>query len=127
MKNPFRFFRAALIVVMGSLILAAAASPRGTDARIRNRVADLIAKHEEYSHVQFQVDDAVVTLKGTVQLESQRRSAVREVKALPGVAAVHTNISLNPPALPDDVLYPRVLHRLAGLHLAQLQVSVPGR
>ena len=111
----------ALLVISPS---AFARQPQGADARIAQRIEVLTSKRTTYSNVRFHVEDAIVTLEGSVELESQRRTLVGEVKRLPEVAAVHANIVLSPPAVPDEVLYPRVLHRLESLHLAQLRVSV---
>lgn len=122
MKHPLKSLVPVFVAVL--LVTALSASSRGVDARIRARVGHFIADHATYSHVQFQVEDAIVRLKGTVELESQRQALVREVKALPEVAGVRSTVLLDPPAPPDDVLYPRVLESLKSLHIPSLRVSV---
>jgi len=114
-----------LLCVLSLLAVpCATASRRGPDSRIRARVGEYITKHSEFSHIHFKVEDAIVTLTGTVQLESQRRAVAREIRALPEVGGVRSNILLDPPAVPDEVLYPRVLDNLQSLHNPSLRASV---
>lgn len=123
MRNLLKVLTSSVALVVVACSIAVAGS-RGVDARIRIRIAHFLSDHGEYSHIQFDVDDTIVTLQGTVELESQREALIRQVKALPEVAAIKANIVLYPPAPADDVLYPRVLHRLESLHISKLQISV---
>jgi hyperosmotically inducible periplasmic protein len=114
------------VFVAVALILASAATTMrpGVDARISARVAAFISQNLEYSNLRFNVDDAIVTLQGTVRLESQRQIVIQRIRKMPEVAGVNAEILLDPPALADDILFPRVLSRLASLHLSELRVSV---
>jgi len=117
--------RLTALAAMALIASAGLASPQhGVDARISTQVTRMIANHQEYSKVRFQVEDAVVTLEGAVRLESERRVLIRSVKGLSDVAAVRSNVLLDPPAVADDVLFPRVRQGLESLHLPQLRVSV---
>jgi osmotically-inducible protein OsmY len=109
-----------LFLAFGALALAN--TPRGVDARIATRVSKILKTHSEYADVHFQVEDAVVTLTGSVKLASSRNALRDAVEALSEVAAVHTNIVLEPPPPPDDVLLARVRSRLRSMNVPPMKI-----
>jgi len=117
-------------VTIASVLTCAAATaltqPRGGryDDQIRADVAKLLAAKSECKNVKAQVDDSVVTLTGTVELDSERRTIVTRVRRIPHVEEVDNRILLSPPAPLDDVLYGRVMRRLRDAGLDQIKAQV---
>lgn len=117
-----------MIVVAVALLLTTAHSvqPRGGryDQQIRDAVTRLLASKSECKNVKAQVEDGVVWLTGTVELDSERRTVVTRVRRIPHVEEVDNQILLSPPAPLDDVLFSRVTRRLgdAGFHEIHVQV-----
>lgn len=126
-----------LLSVLLSLPLVAQQDSRETrdtpDQHIRELLTLEVARGKAYKHVTFHVEDQVVTLAGTVELASQRRSLQETVRRMPEVAEVENNIALDPPAVADEVLLPRLKQRIATLNLTGIkytahdgQVSITG-
>jgi osmotically-inducible protein OsmY len=67
---------------------------------------------EKYRNVHAEVEDGIVVLKGTVQLESLRAGLEYKIRHLPNVAGVHNEILLDPPPIEDKVLFARVSNKL---------------
>jgi hyperosmotically inducible periplasmic protein len=118
-----------IILVIVTLLFTAAlhpVQPRGGryDQQIRQRVARLLASKSECKNVKAQVEDGVVTLTGTVELDSERRTVVTRVRRIPHVEEVDNQILLSPPAPLDDVLYSRVTRRLGDAGFPEIRVRV---
>lgn len=123
MRQEIKIF----IALWATLLLAStpfATAPGNVDARISLRLAKTLERHSEYANVHYSVEDAVVTLTGTVKLETSRRALQAVVEAIPEVAAVHNRVLLDPPPPPDDQLRARVLQRLQPMRLPELKINV---
>lgn len=94
------------------------------DEEIRKAVTHLLASKSECRNVKAVVDDGVVTLTGSVELNSERLTVVARVRRLPHVEEVENQILLAPPAPLDTVLYARVNRRLQDAGYSQISVHV---
>lgn len=94
------------------------------DPAIRSKVLDLLRSKADYQKVRAEVEDGVVTLTGSVELDSTRRWVVDRVRGMDHVAGVNNRLVLKPPAVPDQALYGRVRRNLndAGFQSVELQV-----
>lgn len=54
----------------------------------------------------------MVTLTGSVVLDSTRRNLVVQIRHISHVAGVDNQVVLSPPAPPDNIVYGRVMSRL---------------
>ena len=110
------------------LCVAAAAQPQARGGRyddeIRTAVAHLLASKSECKNVKAVVDDGVVTLTGSVELDSERLTVIARVRRIPHVEDVENEILLSPPAPIDNVLYARISHRLHDAGYSQVSVHV---
>lgn len=119
----------ALAVIAAGILCAASAAPSQTrggryDDEIRQAVARLLASKSECKNVKAVVDDGVVTLTGSVELDSERLTVVARVRRIPHVEEVENQILLAPPAPLDNVLYGRVSRRLRDAGYDQVSVHV---
>ncbi len=99
------------------LVLAALAAPaqaRGGryDQQILSNVARVLGGDPQYKNVTVDVEDGVVTLAGSVELDSTRRNLVVRIHHIDHVAGVENQLVLSPAAPPDHVLYGEVQRRL---------------
>jgi osmotically-inducible protein OsmY len=108
-------------------LLAQQSSPQTAsdtpDQHIRELLASELARAKAYKHVSFHVEDQIVTLGGTVELASQRRDLQQTVRRMPEVAEVENNIALDPPAVADEVLLPRLKQRIGTLNLTGIRFT----
>jgi osmotically-inducible protein OsmY len=112
-------------VLMCATAIAVAQSRGGRyDDQIRADVAKLLASKSECKNVKAKVDDSVVTLTGTVELDSERRTIVTRVRRIPHVEEVDSQILLAPPAPLDDELYARITRRLRDAGFEQIKPQV---
>src|SRR6476661_6890530 len=78
----------ALAVMAAGILCAVSAAPSQTrggryDDEIRQAVARLLASKSECRNVKAVVDDGVVTLTGSVELNSERLTVVARVRRIP--------------------------------------------
>jgi osmotically-inducible protein OsmY len=110
-----RLYRA---VVLGCFLASVAwlvlAQNRGGryDQQISSNVARVLLTDSDYKNVSVQVEDGIVTLTGSVVLDSTRRTLAVQVAHISHVAGVDNHVVLLPPAPPDNILYGRVMSRL---------------
>jgi hyperosmotically inducible periplasmic protein len=122
-----RFNRA---VVVGCLLASAAwlglAQNRGGryDQQINSNVARVLLSDKDYKDVSVQVEDGIVTLTGSVALDSTRRNLAVQIGHLSHVAGVDNQVVLSPPAPPDQILYGRVMSRLQEAGYGDLTAQV---
>ena len=97
-------------------LMVAAASPcfaqeRGGryDQQIRSNVARVLLSDKDYRDVSAEVEDSIVTLTGSVVVDSTRRNLASQVRHISHVARVENQVVLSPPAPPDNILYSRVM------------------
>jgi osmotically-inducible protein OsmY len=127
-----RFFLAIAILSSAGVIFlpysgtALQAGNRGGgryDRQIRNELARILRK-AEYKKAKADVEDSVVTLKGSVELDSTRRALVDRARRIPHVEAVENQLVLDPPAPDDQALYGRVQRNLADAGFETLKLTV---
>ena len=82
-----------------------------------------ILQEGNYKNVHAQVEDGIVTLRGTVKLESARTSLEYKVRHLRNVAGVRNEVVLDPPPVDDKALVGQLSHRLreAGLEMIKIK------
>jgi hyperosmotically inducible periplasmic protein len=119
------FCVASVAFLIGLASVCSAQSRGGRyDDDIRKAVAHLLASKSECKNVKAVVDGSVVTLTGTVELDSERLTVVARVRRIPHVEDVDNQILLAPPAPLDNVLYGRVSRRLRDAGYDQVSVRV---
>lgn len=123
MKTAFFWLQC---VLLAAAAVPATAQARGGryDAQIEGRVTDLLKSRNEYKNVRAKVEDSVVTLSGSVELESTRQALISRVRRIPHVESVESNVTLIPPAIPDQTLYGRVQRTLADAGFAEVKIRV---
>jgi osmotically-inducible protein OsmY len=94
------------------------------DQQIRVEVSRVLRKEAKYKKVKAEVEDSVVTLTGSVELDSTRRGLVDRIRKISHVEAVQNQVLLDPPALDDKLLYSRVTQGLADAGFEALKCTV---
>lgn len=94
------------------------------DAKLEEKAREALAKDKDFIQVKVFVDDRIATLRGTVDLLSQKLRAEDKVRRMRGVQAVKNEITLFPAALPDEVLYGRLQERLKVADFEGLKLQV---
>jgi osmotically-inducible protein OsmY len=94
------------------------------DEQIRSAVVNILNSHSEFKNVKSAVDDNVVTLTGSVELDSTRENLFNKVKHIKHVHSVRNELVLNPPAPPDVALYGHVRQTLADIRLENITCKV---
>jgi osmotically-inducible protein OsmY len=77
---------------------------------------------ETYRNVHAEVEDGIVTLHGTVKLESLRAGLEYKIRHLANVAGVHNEVLLDPPPVEDKVLFGRVSNKLRDAGFENIRV-----
>jgi osmotically-inducible protein OsmY len=115
----------ALLLIAG-LTTAAYPGRKGSryDEEIRSAVANILKSHSELKNVKTSVDDNVVTLAGSVELDSTRENLFNQVKHIKHVHSVRNELVLDPPAPPDQTLYGRIRQTLADIRLETVKFRV---
>jgi osmotically-inducible protein OsmY len=107
----------------GTALQVSRTVPGRYDQQIRHELARILHK-AEYKNAKAKVEDSVVTLSGSVELDSTRRSLVERVRKVPHVEAVENRLVLDPPAPDDKALYGRVQRNLADAGFESLKLKV---
>jgi len=94
------------------------------DYRIRAELAQVLERNNAYHNVAATVEDNVVFLAGSVELDSTRQALIARVRRIPGVESVENNVVLSPPAVPDQTLYGRVQRTLSNSGFAEVKFRV---
>jgi osmotically-inducible protein OsmY len=97
---------------LGCLAWARPVPGQPYDQQISSNVARVLLSDKDYKDVSVQVEDGIVTLTGSVALNSTRLNLAVQIGHIPHVAGVDNEIVLSPPAPPDHILYGRVMSRL---------------
>jgi osmotically-inducible protein OsmY len=105
---------------------AALAQARGGryDQQILSNVARVLAGEPQYANVTVEVEDGIVTLAGSVALDSVRRNLVVKIRHIDHVVGVENELGLSPPAPPDHVLYGEVQRRLLDAGYQDITIQV---
>ncbi|HEX7289110.1 MAG TPA: BON domain-containing protein [Candidatus Angelobacter sp.] len=122
--SELRMASAGLVLL---LVVAAVAmqTPGGRyDYQIRAEIKQVLEDRSAYRDVTAMVEDSVVVLTGTVELDSTRESLLARVRRIPHVEAVESNIVLSPSAVPDQTLFGRVQRTLADAGFTAVKVRV---
>jgi len=101
------------LLLMGITISAAQKSRSTSDATIAQTLQTILNKDVVYKNVQFDVDDRMITLVGTVELLSHKENLQYRAQRINGVSRVRNLITLDPPAVADEILHDRLRTRLA--------------
>jgi len=68
---------------------------------------------KQFHGVQVTVEGGIATLTGTVDLYAYKADAEKRVRRTPGVSAVRDQIEVAGPNVPDEILQPKLLNKLA--------------
>jgi osmotically-inducible protein OsmY len=118
------------MIIVGSLLASAAWLGLAQDLvgrydqQISSNVARVLLNDRDYKDVSVVVEDGIVTLTGSVVLDSTRRNLVVQIRHISHVAGVDDRIVLSPPAPPDNILYGRVMSRLQESGYSDLTAQV---
>jgi osmotically-inducible protein OsmY len=112
-----------MLALAASAALAQAQGGR-YDQQILSNVARVLAGDPQYKNVTVDVEDGVVTLAGSVALDSTRRNLAVRVRHIDHVAGVENQLVLSPPAPPDHVLYGEVQRRLLDAGYKDITIQV---
>ena len=82
------------------------------DPQILTATSRILQGNSNYKNVYADVDDGIVTLTGTVKLESLRAGLEYKIHRLPNVAGVRNQVLLDPPPIDDKVLLSRLSNNL---------------
>lgn len=101
-----------------------------SDEAIAARAADSLAWHAapRLREVEVTVSEGIVTLRGAVDWQYERRAAERLIAQLGGVKDIRNDIRINSKLAADDVgkVIARALHRNAELERSRIHVEVEG-
>jgi osmotically-inducible protein OsmY len=131
--SPYQFhypelmaYRAILAFLLTISFATAYPQHKGSryDEQIRTAVTDILTSEKKFGSVQATVEDNVVTLKGSVLLDSTRERLVGQVKHIKHVHSVRNELVLDPPAPPDVALYGHVRQTLADIRLENITCKV---
>ncbi|HET7872760.1 MAG TPA: BON domain-containing protein [Terriglobales bacterium] len=91
------------------------------DFQIRAELKQVLDHNNAYHNVTAMVEDGVVVLAGSVELDSTRQALFARVRRIPHVESVEANVVLSPPAVPDQTLYGRVQQTLSDAGFAEVK------
>jgi len=94
------------------------------DRQIETAAIKIIKGKSQFKNVTVQVEDAIATLRGTVELESSRVEIGDRVGRIANIAGVRNEVVLDPPAMPDEILLGHVTHNLIDAGYEFIRVSV---
>jgi osmotically-inducible protein OsmY len=116
----------ALLWAAAPIVQAQHAPNRGMrrDEKIREAVGRILSGHSEYKSVKADIDGAVVTLTGSVELASTRQHLVERIRRLSLVEDVENKLALDPPPPPDKELYNRVQRILQDAGFGTVKINV---
>lgn len=94
------------------------------DREILAATIKTVEGNTRFKNVHVEVDDGIVTLTGTVELESSRADLEYRVRHLSHVARVRNQITLFPPPPPDQVLLGRLSTNLRDAGFENVKIKV---
>ena len=114
MKTLFSAGTCVLVlgILSGGLVAQTTGAGRYDDA-IQDRVAQELAKKQEFRNIQKTTEDGIVTLTGTVDLYQQKLDAAKKVRKLANVQGVRNLITVAGPNVPDEQLEQKLARKLA--------------
>lgn len=119
-------FLCLFIASIASMAFGQAAPARGGryDRQILSDALKITSSRPEYKTVRVAVEDNIVTLSGTVHLESSRLWLERQVRHVAHVKDVRNELTLDPPVPPDSVLAAHIQRRLEDAGFVQIRSDV---
>jgi osmotically-inducible protein OsmY len=101
-----------------------------TDSEIAETVLNALRLHTavQEDRIKIKVEDAVVTLEGTVEWEYQRKAAGDSIENLPGIRGVLNYIIVKPKAVASDLEQKigAAFHRSATIDAQKVRVEIMG-
>ena len=94
------------------------------DQEIQAATVKIVESKGQFKNVHVAVDDGIVTLTGTVELESSRAELEYKVRHLAHVARVRNQVTLFPPAVPDHALSGRLSTNLRDAGYENVKIKV---
>lgn len=111
MKSMLRVITPFITVGVLSVGLAAQSSSARSDNDIQTRVAQQLARKQEFRNLHAATEDGIVTLSGTVDLYQQKLDAAKKVRKLGQVQGVRNLIAVSSSA-PDAELQAKLERKL---------------
>jgi hyperosmotically inducible protein len=113
MKTLFSAGTCVLVlgILSGGLVAQTTGAGRYDDA-IQDRVAQELAKKQEFRNIQKTTEDGIVTLTGTVDLYQQKLDAAKKVRKLANVQGVRNLITVAGTVVPDAELAAKLDRKL---------------
>ncbi len=93
------------------------------DQAILAATVKIVDNQKEYKNIHADVEDGVVTLTGTVELESSRSEIENSIRHVPHVKGVRNQVVLFPPPVLDQVLLHRLLASLKEAGYEDLKIK----
>jgi osmotically-inducible protein OsmY len=112
----------AVCICLPALNVAHALQGGRYDQQILAATAKILADGS-YKNVHAAVDDGIVTLSGTVKLESARTALERKVRHLRNVAGVRNELLLDPPPVEDKTLFGDLSRKLREAGFETIQIK----
>src|SRR3981081_847535 len=106
---------AASLLAVGLLSAALVAQPSSAaryDNQIQTAVTQRLAAKKQFSDVKTTVDDAIVTLTGTVDLYQRKLDAAKVARKAARVQGVRNLVTVAGPSVPDEQLSQRLAKKL---------------
>ena len=117
-----RFLYSMLIVVAISHLASALRSGR-YDPQILTETSKIL-QNAQSKNIHADVEDGIVTLTGTVELESVRSGLEYRIRHVRHVAGVRNEVLLAPPPLDDKILFGRLAGSLRDAGFDYVRVKV---
>lgn len=122
--SELRLASAGLVLLLVAAAVAMQRPGGRYDYQIRAEIKQVLEHNNAYRDVTAMVEDSVVVLAGSVELDSERESLIARVRHIPHVETVESNVVLSPPAVPDQTLLGRVQRTLADAGFVEIRFRV---
>lgn len=112
-KGFFRLAGSLLAVgLLGASLMADTSSASRYDNQIQTAVTQKLASKSQFSNVQANVDDGIVTLTGTVNLYQRKLDAAKAARKTANVQGVRNLLTVAGPNVPDAQLEDKLATKL---------------
>jgi hyperosmotically inducible periplasmic protein len=102
----------ATVTLLSALMAAQAASAARYDSSIDQKVTQRLSEKKQFRNVQTNVEDGIVTLRGTVDLYQDKLDAAKKIRKDEHVAGVRNLIEVAGPAVSDAQLQSKLAKKL---------------
>jgi hyperosmotically inducible protein len=103
---------AIAVALLSATLFAQPTAAAGYDSQIQSAVAHKLASKSQYSNVQANVEDGIVTLTGTVDLYQKKLDAAKVARKTANVQGVRNLITVAGPNVPDAQLEQKLATKL---------------